>query len=448
MKIGPMRSGPAAAFVAVSTLLAAAGVASAQSATPAAFVCNNGNLEGSVSVYTINPDGSLNFIEKVITGARQSGEPTHPGNNAYSISITPSGRFLATSHATALTTEQITILEVGSDARVSIYATATTPDSPLDLGWINDTTLAVTRTRTSGPNDVIVYRWDEAARTLTEIDRDATPGFTSNLLVSNSRNHVFAPVSPLGGGGSSIVTFAVQPDGTLVESDFIFTDGAYPLGPGLSPDSRHLYAGSGTSSGGSRVTGMAFDDENGALNLLFDSPYPSPGSSPKQCVVSPDGLWVFAGHGSDGTIRIFSRDVATGSLTSTGNLYDVGSQSSLGDMKALRLGDLDLLLFTDKETFDGTPRGTFSAEIMPDGTLRIITERLDGLGISPNDIAVWAGPQTPQCPADWDGSGGIDGDDITAFFADWQAGNADIDGSGGTDGDDITFFFVRWQAGC
>ncbi len=54
----------------------------------------------------------------------------------------------------------------------------------------------------------------------------------------------------------------------------------------------------------------------------------------------------------------------------------------------------------------------------------------------------------PSCPGDWDGSGGVDGDDITAFFADWQAGDADIDGSGGTDGDDITFFFVRWQAGC
>ncbi len=53
-----------------------------------------------------------------------------------------------------------------------------------------------------------------------------------------------------------------------------------------------------------------------------------------------------------------------------------------------------------------------------------------------------------RCPADWDRSGGVDGDDIGAFFADWQAGNADIDGSGGTDGDDITRFFERWQAGC
>ncbi len=54
----------------------------------------------------------------------------------------------------------------------------------------------------------------------------------------------------------------------------------------------------------------------------------------------------------------------------------------------------------------------------------------------------------PVCPADWDGSGGIDGDDIGAFFVDWQAGTADIDGSGGVDGDDITIFFDHWQAGC
>ncbi len=54
----------------------------------------------------------------------------------------------------------------------------------------------------------------------------------------------------------------------------------------------------------------------------------------------------------------------------------------------------------------------------------------------------------PTCPADWDGSGGVDGDDIGAFFIDWQAGDADIDESGGTDGDDITYFFGRWETGC
>ncbi len=52
------------------------------------------------------------------------------------------------------------------------------------------------------------------------------------------------------------------------------------------------------------------------------------------------------------------------------------------------------------------------------------------------------------CPADWDASGGVDGDDIGAFFADWQQGNGDFDRSGGTDGDDIVGFFNAWQTGC
>ncbi len=64
--------------------------------------------------------------------------------------------------------------------------------------------------------------------------------------------------------------------------------------------------------------------------------------------------------------------------------------------------------------------------------------------------AVWDAvtDSLPPCIADWDGSGGVDGDDIPAFFTDWQRGEADPDGSGGVDGDDIVFFFTRWQAGC
>ncbi len=55
----------------------------------------------------------------------------------------------------------------------------------------------------------------------------------------------------------------------------------------------------------------------------------------------------------------------------------------------------------------------------------------------------------PACAADFDQSGGVDGDDIAAFFNDWQAGApcGDVDGSGGVDGDDIPFFFARWEAG-
>jgi hypothetical protein len=61
---------------------------------------------------------------------------------------------------------------------------------------------------------------------------------------------------------------------------------------------------------------------------------------------------------------------------------------------------------------------------------------------------VW---QIDNCPADFDGSGGIDGDDVIAFFADWDQNGpcADVDGSGGADGDDVIAFFAQWDvSGC
>ena len=53
------------------------------------------------------------------------------------------------------------------------------------------------------------------------------------------------------------------------------------------------------------------------------------------------------------------------------------------------------------------------------------------------------------CPADFNCDGGIDGDDIAAFFEAWENGDltADTNGDGGVDGDDISTFFVSWENG-
>jgi hypothetical protein len=55
---------------------------------------------------------------------------------------------------------------------------------------------------------------------------------------------------------------------------------------------------------------------------------------------------------------------------------------------------------------------------------------------------------SPFCPADWDQSGGVDGDDVIAFFAQWDQSNADFNTDGGTDGDDVIAFFAAWDSGC
>jgi hypothetical protein len=57
---------------------------------------------------------------------------------------------------------------------------------------------------------------------------------------------------------------------------------------------------------------------------------------------------------------------------------------------------------------------------------------------------------SPICIGDFDVSGGVDGDDVIAFFAEWDAGalSADVSRDGGVDGDDVIVFFDAWDAGC
>ena len=55
----------------------------------------------------------------------------------------------------------------------------------------------------------------------------------------------------------------------------------------------------------------------------------------------------------------------------------------------------------------------------------------------------------PICPADYNQDGGITGDDISAFFADYESGGGcgDANQDGGITGDDISFFFQAYEAG-
>ena len=204
---------------------------------------------------------------------------------------------------------------------------------------------------------------------------------------------------------------------------------------------------------------------DGSLTPCDASPYPSIGVSPKQAVSSPDGSFVYVGHGTDATIVAMQRDPLTGALSNPTFAFDVGSQSSLGDIAAMRVFDKDLLFFTDKETFDGTPRGLFSAEINADGSLTILSERIDTLGVGPNDIALWnAGLGGEPCVADLDngsGSGTPDNavtiDDLLFFLGAFETGNiaADLDNgtfTGTPDNavtiDDLLYFLVRFEDGC
>jgi hypothetical protein len=55
----------------------------------------------------------------------------------------------------------------------------------------------------------------------------------------------------------------------------------------------------------------------------------------------------------------------------------------------------------------------------------------------------------PPCFADFNQDGGIDGNDIDAFFIAWESGDslADVNQDGGVDGSDVSVFFAAWENG-
>jgi hypothetical protein len=59
------------------------------------------------------------------------------------------------------------------------------------------------------------------------------------------------------------------------------------------------------------------------------------------------------------------------------------------------------------------------------------------------------GPTCPECPADFDGDGGVTGADVESFFAAFEIGDpcADTDADGGVTGADVEAFFLAFEAG-
>jgi hypothetical protein len=126
----------------------------------------------------------------------------------------------------------------------------------------------------------------------------------------------------------------------------------------------------------------------------------------------------------------------------------------------LTLADVSTLAYVDADAMEGLAdpqtmhrNDKFSAEeagspnLGVGGSSEFGTVGLQGVyGI---DNLRLVGPGAPvACVADWNNDGGVDGDDVIAFFSDWDRGLADINGDGGTDGDDVIVFFASWDNGC
>ena len=149
-------------------LALAAPAALAQSDGPALFVGNNGNLEGSVTAFRINADGTLQFANRLITGVRATTSDPCAGCNAYEISLSPDGRHIVSAHASG-SLDGLTFFRVNADATLTQLlqlALPTGQGTPLDATWIDNERIAVTRTDTS-PDRIVVYRFNPTVPSIT-----------------------------------------------------------------------------------------------------------------------------------------------------------------------------------------------------------------------------------------------------------------------------------------
>ncbi len=425
-------------MLSAAAALIAGASAFGQSASPAVFVCNNGNLEGSVTSYKVGKDGSLVFNDRVITGTRPAGKTFHPGTNCQSITISPSGEFLAIGHGTSATqSEQLTIIQIDSDAMLEIYAVLSVFDSPIDVEWLTDTLLASTQT-SSNPCFTNTYRWDPGPGTITFIDFQATGSFSTSYAKHPTLPILYANNS----SGNQISVIEYNPMTgfqTLVEVEP--TVGAFPLGLGVSPNGKWLYAGGGISGGGHAVLAYEIDQVTGALSVITGSPFVSPGQSPKQVAVTGDSRFAIVAHGTDATARVLAIDEKSGSLTDTGFSYDIGPQGSMGEVATCG----DLVFITDRDTITDGVRGTRSFTAQSNGQLVQNGTIVDSQGISPWNLVVWKPVVAPPCPADLDGDGAVGSADAALLLGAWgTAGPGDLDGSGTVGSGDVALLLGSW----
>ncbi len=148
----------------------------------------------------------------------------------------------------------------------------------------------------------------------------------------------------------------------------------------------------------------------------------------------------------------FNPIVLGGLPTHAGLVWTDGGAGAQITFEAYGAGGVILGMATgnhaDSSNAGTTAEDRFYGVINNDGIAAIRIRHTSG-GIEIDHIQYGRVLPTPPCPADFNQDGGIDGADVDAFFAAWEAGDApaDVNQDGGIDGADVDYFFNVWEAG-
>ncbi|MCB9854506.1 MAG: hypothetical protein H6818_02380 [Phycisphaerales bacterium] len=402
-----------------------------QSILPALFVTDSistapqfGNF-ASVRSFTVALDGTLTPVGTYFTN-----------DDPYELALSPSGRYLAVGHASALTNEDLIIFTVNPDASLTMYAVVTVQSSPFEIEWLDDETLIVLETR-NGNSGVWTYRFDESAaqpQKILPIDDARTGVFSTNLKLHPTLPVVYVPDSPQS-GTNSLRAFNIAPDGTLSLLQQL-TVSPYALDIDMTRDGKYLYMVSG--GGSDSIQGFEVDQVTGMLSPLPFSPFITPDGPPSDIVVSPGGVAVVF-HGATERVRSFLVSADDGTLFDSGFGFSIGG---FGIFESIQLFS-NYLLVTRNHSLD-LEAGILEYSLMLDGSMIPIG---DGdpvfAGTRPYFMEVW-NPSAVQF-GDINADGAVDLLDIPPFAAALvgepmqpvHVTRSDINQDGDTDGLDV-----------
>lgn len=426
------RAGAAAAVLVILFSWMHVQPAKGQSILPALFVTDHistspqfGNF-ASIKSFTVATDGTLTPVGTYFTN-----------DFPYELAISPSGKYLAVGHASALANEDLIIFSVNPDASLTMFAVVTVQSSPFEIAWLDDETLVVLST-SDGNSGVWTYSFDEDAALplkILPIDSAPTGSFSSQLALHPTEPIVYVPDSPLF-ASSSLGTFQIEPDLTLTEIQRLSV-APYALDIGITPDARYLYMVSGAGSDG--VQGFEIDAVTHTLSQLPFSPFFTPDGAASHIVISPGGALAVVFHGATETVRSFSISPDDGTLFDTGFSFNIGGT---GIFEAIQI--FNNFLFVTRNAGSNLEAGILVYNILVDGSFVPVGEGLPiPAGTRPYFMEVW----NPQATlfGDINGDGAVDTLDIPPFVAallgepieSVHVSRSDINQDGAADGLDV-----------
>ena len=241
------------------------------------FVANYAS--GSVAMFAINDDGSLNeacdFHQHVGGSMVQADRQNEP--HAHSVTMAPSNNQLIVCD---LGLDKVCVYDIDHDAGKIVLNEDASADSRPGEG---------PRHFAFHPDGTAAFAINEIGLTISGYDVDADSG-------KLTESHWVGTVRP----------------------DVVYADGNSTADIHVSPDGKHVY---GSNRGHDTLVIYGWDPY--ARMLYYIGNQWTHGNTPRNFAIDPTGTWVLAENQDSGTIHTFRRDAETGKLNHIGHMISI-----------------------------------------------------------------------------------------------------------------------------